>query len=358
MVNKINSSDGILCYFKFLIKKTVMRLLFGFIIIVFIFSCRDKNIPDVSGIKINITTRRFEKDFFALDTNNLTPQLDKLIASYPGFGENFMSSILGINPAWPADSMSLYTKGFIAYNKNVYDTAEKKFSDFLPYEKQIHKGLQFVKYYFPKYKIPTKIITYIGPTDGYGDILGDDVLIIGLQSHLGKDFPLYKTSIVQETYPEYITSRFTPDYIAVNCMKNIVLDLFPEKTNDKTLLIQMVEKGKRLYLLNAFLPETEEHKLIGYTAAQLKDVYAHETTVWNMFIQNNFLQTSDNNLTKNYVSEGPKTQELGEGAPGNIGSFAGWQIVKKYMKKNAAVTLDQLMKTDAEIIFADAKYKP
>ncbi len=335
-----------------------MRLLFGFVLTVLIFSCSNKNVPDVSGIKINLSARHFEKDFFGLDTNNITPGLDKLIASYPGFGENFMFTILGTDAKWPADSVAIYTKGFIAYNRNVYDTAKKLFSDFSVYENQIKKGLQFVKYYFPYYKLPTKIITYIGPTDGYGDILDDDMLIVGLHAHLGKDFPLYKTPAVQETYPAYISNRFTADYIAINCLKNISLDLFPEKADDKTLLVQMVEKGKRLFLLSKFLPETDEYKLIGYTKQQMADVYAHEAAVWNMFTQNNFLQTADNNLAKNYVNEGPKTQELGEGAPGNIGSFAGWQIVKKYAKKNASVSLDQLMKTDAEIIFAEAKYKP
>jgi hypothetical protein len=63
-------------------------------------------------------------------------------------------------------------------------------------------------------------------------------------------------------------------------------------------------------------------------------------------------------VIKNYIGESPKTQELGEASPGNIGSFAGWQIVKKYMDKNPGKTLKQLMSTDPELIFQEAKYKP
>ena len=218
--------------------------------------------------------------------------------------------------------------------------------------------MQFVKYYFPQYKIPTKVITYIGPADGYGDILDDDALIIGLHAHLGKDFPLYKTGAVAETYPDYITARFEPEYITVNSMRNIVDDIYPEKTDDKRLIIQMVEKGKRLYLLSKFLPETEEYRLIGYTKQQMQDAYAHEPAIWNLFIENNYLQTTDNNLIKNYVSEGPKTQELGENAPGNIGSFSGWQIVKKYIDKNPGVQPDSLLRTDAEKLYRESRYKP
>ena len=35
----------------------------------------------------------------------------------------------------------------------------------------------------------------------------------------------------------------------VEIVKN---DLYPEKINDKSLVIQMIEKGKRLYLLSKF----------------------------------------------------------------------------------------------------------
>jgi hypothetical protein len=240
----------------------------------------------------------------------------------------------------------------------MYDTAQIVFKDFSPYEKEIKKGLQFVKHYFPAYKDRKRIITYIGPLDGYGDILTDDDILVGLQHHLGKNFSLYKSTLVQETYPEYISNRFEPDYIAVNCMKNIVNDLYPEKMDDKPLVLQMVEKGKRLYILSKLLPKTEEYKLIGYTEEQLKAVYEHESAVWDLFVQNNFLQTIDNNIIKNYIGEGPKTQELGEASPGNIGSFAGWQIVKKFMQKNPEYSLQKLMGTDAELIFQQAKYKP
>ena len=141
-------------------------------------------------------------------------------------------------------------------------------------------------------------------------------------------------------------------------MKNIVTDIYPEKNEDQPLIIQMIEKGKRLYMLEHFLPKTESYKLIGYTENQLKDCYAHEGVIWNMFVKNTLLQSIEKSLIKNYVDEGPTTQELGEGSPGNIGTFSGWQIVRKYMQKNAATTLQQLINLDAETIFQEAKYKP
>jgi hypothetical protein len=337
-----------------------MRLLFGlFIISNLIFSCNNGNTtPDVSNIKIQLTTQRFEKDLFAIDTANFNAAFEQLIAKYPSFGENFLSTILGADPKWSNDSVASYAKGFVVAYKNVYDSSMHIFKDFTPYENEIKRGLQFVKYYFPNYKVPEKIITYIGPVDGFGDIVTDDALIVGLHLHLGKDFSLYKSELVRQTYPDYISSHFEPGNIAVNNLKNIVLDLFPEKTEDKSLVQQMVEKGKRLYVLSKILPEADEYKMIGYTQVQLKDCYEHEKNIWDLFVQNNLLQTIDNNVIKNYIGESPKTQELGDASPGNIGTFAGWQIIKKYIKKYPETSLQKLMATDADTIFQEAKYKP
>ncbi len=324
-----------------------------------IFSCRNSdNTPDVESVKVEMVTQRFEKDFFTLDTTQLIPNLDKLIARYPSFGENFFTTILNTDPKWPADTTAAYIQSFMSAYRNVYDSSQKMFSDFSPYEKQVKKSLQYLQYYFPKYPAPKKIITYIGPLDGYGDILDTDAFIVGLHHHLGSDFSMYKTEMVRTIYPDYISARFTPDYIAINCMKNVVQDMYPEKIEDKTLVIQMVEKGKRLYLLQKLVPFAKDHQLIGYTEKQWNESLQREAVIWDLFVQNNFLQSIDNNVIKNYIGESPKTTELGEASPGNIGSFCGWQVVKKYMNSFPETSLSGLMSTDPEIIFQKAKYKP
>jgi hypothetical protein len=222
-----------------------MRLTFVFVFAsCLLFSCNNADkTPDLSNIKVELNTMRFEQALFTLDSSNYTANLDLLISKYPTFGENFLATILNTDPKWPADSAAGYVHGFTTAYRHVYDTAEIIFKDFSQYEKEIKQGVQLVKYYFPAYKDRKRIITYIGPLDGYGDILTDDDILVGLQHHLGQHFSLYRSTFVQETYPDYISNRFEPDYIAVNCMKNIVNDLYPEKMEDKPLVQQMVEKG-------------------------------------------------------------------------------------------------------------------
>ena len=327
--------------------------------VLFLFSCNnaDKN-PDVSNIRINLSTERFEKKLFDTSAPSLLAYLQRLETSNPSFTATYLKTILNADPQWPADTTATFVNGFVKAFRPVYDSAEKIFNDFSPYEEEIGKGLQYVKYYFPAYKVPEKIITYIGPLDGYGDIISEQGFLIGLHHHLGRNYSLYKTEMVREVYPDYISDRFEPAYIVVNCMKNLVNDIYPEKESDKPLINQMIEKGKRLYILSRFLPNTDDYKLMGYTETQMKDCYKHEAAIWDMFVKNSYLQTTDKNISKNFIDEGPKTQELGEGAPGNIGSFAGWQIIKKYMQTNPATTLQQLISLDEERILQEAKYKP
>lgn len=336
-----------------------MRIIPVLFYIFVLVSCNSgEKTPDVSGIGINMITQRFDEDLFSLDSVNFQAQFDLLQAKYPGFGENYIYTVLGADPQWPSDTVAAYVWGFVNSYRAVFDSSQSLFKNFTAYEKEIKKGLQYFKHYFPTYNLPKKLITFIGPLNGIGVASAEDMLCVGLHLHLGKDFSLYKSALVRETYPDYLSRRFGPDYIAVDCLKLLVQDLYPEKQEDKPLVQQMVEKGKRLFLLGKLLPATEEYKLIGYSKEQMQAVYEHEAAVWNLFVQNNFLQTIDNNVIKNYIGESPKTQELGEASPGNIGSFAGWQIVKKFMKKNPTVSLQQLMSTDAETIFQQAKYKP
>lgn len=336
-----------------------MRIITYILALCLFFSCRtSEHKPDVSNIKIELSCKRFEKDFFSLDTNQMEKGIQGLYALYPSFAENYFSTILNTNPSWGRDTASSYIKGFIKAYRKLYDTSQLIFADFSSYEKEIKKTLQYLKYYFPTYHAPANIITYIGPLDGYGDIITEDAFIIALHHHLGSGASFYNNSWLLQTYPSYLTARFEPSYIAINCMKNVLSDMFPDIKQDATLSTQMIEQGKRMYLLEKLLPDAAAFQLIGYTEKQMKDCYAHESEIWNLFIQNNLLQTLDKNLIKNYIGESPKTQELGEGAPGNIGTFAGWQIVKKYISKMPDATLEQLMKTDDELIIETAKYKP
>jgi len=56
-----------------------MKKLLLLFLVVSVISCNNKkNIPDVSSIKIDMKLKRFEKDFFVMDTNAVAASLDSL----------------------------------------------------------------------------------------------------------------------------------------------------------------------------------------------------------------------------------------------------------------------------------------
>ncbi len=333
-----------------------MKQLFFIILIGFsqIACNQSKKTPNVSSIKIDLVFQHFEQDFFALDTLKLDASLNRLNQQYPRFTKDFLYNILGTTP----NSAFKDVPSFIQSYNSIFQNTNLNKTQINGAFTAIKKGFQYVHYYFPEYPLPKKFISFIGPINSYGSIITSDAIAIGLQLFLGKDHPLYASEQGQSLYPAYISRRFDPVYIPVSALKNIIDDMYPNKSVGKPLIEQMVEAGKRMYLLDHFLPHLADSLKIGYTQIQLDACFKSEQNIWSMFIQNDLLFLTDPQYTRDYINDGPTTQSLGEGSPGNIGQFIGWQIVKKWMTKNKEISLKDFMIVDPGKLFAEAKYKP
>lgn len=334
-----------------------MKFLFAATICVLCFACKNgKPAPDVSDIKVDVQLKRFDKDLFAIDTNNIEASLNTLQQQYGSFLNDYLYNIMVLVPQ--QDTVIQKLKLFLHDYRFVYDTAQKDFGDFNKEFSQIKKGLQYVNYYFPQYKTPANVITFIGPVEGYANVLTQSGLAVGLQLYFGKDFSVYHSEFINEVYPDYQQRKFEPAYIPVNCMKNVISDIYPEKKGNDALIYQMIDAGKRLYMLDHFLPQLADSLKTGYTQAQLDGCYDHEADIWNYFVQNNLLFVTDQIQTRDYIQDGPHTDVFGDASPGFIGQFVGWQIVKKWTGMHPEVSLSQLIDTPEKQIYNEAKYKP
>jgi hypothetical protein len=305
-------------------------------------------------VKIDLQVLHFEKAFFAMDTNRLDKSLNALNDSFPGFSKDFLFNILGTT----VDSAMKDSKSFISSYKAMYDSSQIIFSDFTSISGEVLFGLKAVKYYYPKYPVPTKLVTFIGPINSYANIITTDAIAVGLQMYMGKNYSLYQTEMGLELYPFYISRRFDKAYIPVNCIKTIIDDMYPNKSLGKPLVEQMIEAGKRQYLLNLFLPNTADSIKTGYTQTQLEGCIKSEADIWSFFVQNNFLYESNPDQTKDYMNDGPNTPALGDASPGMIGQFVGTRIVQKWIEKKGTVAPEILMQTPARQIFEESHYKP
>ncbi|MEP6746402.1 MAG: hypothetical protein ABJB86_01680 [Bacteroidota bacterium] len=320
-------------------------------------SCGNNHIPDVSGIKVDAAIGRFDKDFFSADTNHIIQSLDAVGKKYPYFFTDFVRNIVIGGTTDTLHDLPVIIKTYINHSRPLFDSVQKKFSSLDNIGAQLQKGFQYIKFYYPDYKLP-KLVTYSGLIGDPSVALTKDAMAIGLQMYLGKYFSAYNTPEAIDKFPQYISRRFEPEYIPVNCLQNIALDIYPEKPQGQTLMEQIIEKGKQWYMIDKFLPAGADTLKTGFTQSQIDWCKNNEGLVWNYIIQNNDIFTTEPTVIQNFIGEAPKTDGMPDASPGNIGQWIGWQIVKKFADKNSSLSLPQVLQTDAKKIFEESKYKP
>lgn len=344
----------------------IMKIFFIPFLFAIVFSaCQNRdNIPDVSGIKMEIPVERFDLQFFSIDTTDIDISLAKLREKYPSFLPVYLGNILGLTDSTVYPGV----KKFFQLNKFIADSVKKVFPNTNDLKRDFEQAFRFVKYYFPEYKVPG-IITIVGPVDLLAetangeltpDFLGNDFLGISLQFYLGKDFPMYHDQyFAANVAPEYRSRRFDKKYIVADAMKLITDDIFPDKSKGMGLIEQMIEKGKQWWLLDKFLPAVADSIKTGYTVDQLLWCKENEGMIWNAIITNEKnIFTTDPVAIQTYIGDAPHTQVMPAASPGNIGPWVGWQIIKKFVAKNSSLSTGEIMKTEPRKILDETKYKP
>jgi len=331
------------------------------LLLFFLAGCgHDDNHPDVSGINVpEIRIERFDTAFFNLDSNHIREGLYRLAMKYPDFTGDFVGNILAVGPLSDTSTLAFdAARQFLVSYLPIGDSLKPKYQQLNWLEKELRQGYRYIKYYFPRYPLPRGVVTFIGPMDGPGVAITANDLAIGLQSYAGKNFSFYLTGKGHDMYPDYISRRFEPEYISANCMSALAEDIFPDSSDGRPLIEEMIAKGRYWWLAGKLMPDAPDSIVTGYTQAQLNWCAAHEGDIWGYLLQGNVLYTVDPDVLKNYIGEGPYTIGMPGASPGNIGAWIGRQIVRKYMETHPQLRPVDLMRVPAQAIFEDSKYKP
>lgn len=316
-----------------------------------------KKTPDVSKIPINVTIDRFDKQLVRIDTNNVPEGIKLLTQQYPTFTPIYfreIMEILALNDTSRSPEMQvrniLVNKDF----RSLQDSVEAHFKNIKPFEAALTQAFRLTKYYIPKFRAP-RVVSFISAIGSFGAVTADSTLGLGLDMYMGADFPIYA---MLPDYPAYVLRRFTPENIPVNAMKVLQQQYYPPHDQNSKLVEQMMDLGKQQYFLEMVLPETAEELRLGYTKEQLKFCNENEQMIWQFFIQNKLLYSTDWKEVIKFVGDGPSTQGMPGEAPGQIAAFTGYRIVQRYMQKHPEVTLEKLMDMPVMTVFNGAKYRP
>ncbi len=307
--------------------------------------CHDKAIEKTAA---NFQLVRLEKELFqAKDVNAMYSVLQR----HPKFTMGY----LGVQRKEDLEIVSTQLLDFYK-NKTLVDfnkETQKSFQNMDSLHVALTLFFQHIKYSFPQFFVPevnTVVTGFHFEKDLY---VSDSLIVISLDYFLGKGAKF------RPPYFNYFLERYDKPYLLPMLALGVSSKFNKVNMKDETMLSNMIFYGKAIYFAQAVLPCASDSLIVMYSGQQLQEVNENVSTIWSHFIEKKLLFETNRHLIDKYVGETPKINEIGEKCPGRIGQWLGWEIVKKYMKENPAVTLPQLMADDdAQKIFRLSKYKP
>ncbi len=335
--------------------KIIFNKLLFIVFSVFIVACNTNLLEvDVSGIEVDAKAQRFDKELFNINGSLTLTGFKALQKKYGSFFELFTHSILDI-PEGP-DTMVAHRLSLFITDTEVSDIhrlTDSVYSSMIDVEQGMEVFLKHLSYHFPDKPAPG-VVTYISAFN-YAVITTDSVIGIGLDMFLGENMEYYPRMGI----PKYMFSKFRREYIVPSAIKAWFQSEYDIAGVKNELLSQLIYQGKLLYFSKAMSPGIHDTLITGYTSAQLDWAKKSEADIWAFFIENNLLFNTDASLYAKFVNDGPATSGFPKEAPGKLGAFIGWQIVKQYAEKNSELSLPEILaENDSQKILEQSGYKP
>lgn len=310
-----------------------------FLLFLLFVSCKNKSKlnVDLSDVKVNFKVNRFDVDFY----NSPESSLNDIKQKYPRLFPTNVHDSVWFNKRINKDEQELFIE------------VQKIYSNIDELKDQLTSLFKHIKYYNPKFHSPT-VTTVLSNVDyDYKVIYTPKDLLISLDVYLGANHPFYVD------FPNYIKQNYHKNHIVVD-VANAIIDKQIPPNSERTFINKMIYEGKKMYLLDAYLPIVSDQEKIGYLNEKINWTEVNESQVWKYFIEKDLLYSTNTKLNKRFLESAPFSKfymATDNSSPGRIGVWIGWQIVRSYMQNND-VSLQQLLQTNAEEIFKKSKYKP
>ena len=293
----------------------------------------------IEKIPIDLKVKRFDQDFKRLKSDDFT----RLKEEYPFL---IPRNNLNVDSLWSAQRKD-------TLQQLVLSEVAKVFPKFLEEEAEINLLFKHVKFYFPEFKEPT-VVTLVSNVDYRNRVIAsNDLLLIALDTYLGSTHEFY------QDYAAYIARDLKKNQIVPDIAETYAKQLVPGK-GVRTFIDQMVYFGKIAYLKSLFIPFRGQEQVMNYSKEDLEWAQMNEEQIWNYFVENELLFSTNSDLPKRFLVHAPFSKfylELDSESPGMLGRYIGWQIVNAFMSKND-VSLRDLLLMKGEDVFNKSKFKP
>ncbi|WP_282126493.1 gliding motility lipoprotein GldB [Marinifilum flexuosum] len=316
-----------------------------------LFSCNSKKAPNVSHISVDLKIKRFDKDLFVLKE---TQDFAQFKTEYSDFLSLFSYKVIGLGNPDDPNYMDYLNKFLEDSTMNVVaQKVAEVFPDLSKDEKELEQAFKYLKYYFPKRKVPDVYAQISGFNQSV--VVAEDLIGISLDKYLGEDCEFYSLLAT----PMYARKNMVPERVSQDVILAYGLTEFPFKPKSDDLISNMIYQGKIRYFLMQLMPEKSEVDAMKYTQEQLDWCKESEDLIWGYIIEQKHLFNTEYRTIIKYINDGPFTPGMPQDSPSKTGIWVGLQIVKEFMEKNKEYTLSDLMQeNDYGMILRNSSYQP
>jgi len=310
------------------------------LLICIIISCETSNSKEkeIENIPVTVNYALFHKDFFRSDIDDLSTLKNKYPYMFP---ENVTDEFV-------------LKRRQNTIQQDIFKEVELVYSDFNTQKATLLNLFKHVKFYYPDFVVPKVVTDITGLSYRDRVLYYNNLLLISLDLYLGKEHEFYAS------FPGYIKEQLSEEGMLVDVAKRIINTKFGVNS-DRTFLGKIIFEGKKLYLLDLFLPKISQSTKMGYTAQKMDWADNNQAGVWSYFVKNDLLYSNQLKLSKRFIDLAPFSKfytAKDKETPGSIGKYMGLQIVKAFVKNNNNISLQQLLITDAQAILNKSKFKP
>ena len=277
---------------------------------------------------------RFEKEFYSSKDG----ELRALINKYPYLFPNQFSDSVWLNKKNDSIELELYYKSSLVFSN--FNFNSKKLKTIFNKAKTLET-----------FKNPT-IVTLINKGNFEDRVIyADSLLFISLNFYLGSNY--------YNNIPNYISERMKISHVS-NDIAYKISEKFVNNLEDRTLLSNMINYGKILYINKLINASEEDWIVFNTTKEKLVWAIENEFEIWSYFVEKELFYDTDLELRSRFISPAPYSKfnlDIDKKTPGGIGRWLGFKIVNSYMNNNQ-ITVNQLLDIDHYTIFKNSKYKP
>jgi len=312
--------------------------------------CQDFNAASAQSEESSVRIHRFDKELFQLIESRSTQSETRIAEVHSKMLTTLGKGVLNMqSPEMPGffdKLVNFYSEPTL---NGLYKDAINSYSTIDDFETELGNAFTLIKTQLPSIQIPMVYMHVSGLSQNI--LVGEQTLSISIDKYLGKEYPLYQNFFHDYQLRTMTKEQVVPDYIA-----GLIMSEYPFSGNENVLLERMIYEGKIKYIQSRVLPNIPAHKLLCYEEADWTWCKNNEGPLWKSIITRKHLYSPDQTTTNRYFLAMPSTF-IADNAPGNIGTWIGWQIVEQYMKETKT-SIETLMNNNAQEILTKSKYKP